>query len=639
MNIQLNRVFWHLFLILCFLHLSGRSAYAQDRDPLWTAQNEFIKDGYGLKGPVYSVVTKSKFPVVELGKVVRTGNSKRDSLVFDEAGYIAKKYDFGNKLIVTTFTHFPDSIEYSVDDQYHKPQSSALSYKRDASGRIIEVNYYKEGKLNARRIFEYTPTGFESRYYEGTKKVAFARKGNEFAEVGGSGLDRTGKLDKEGRVISQTEAVPFVAKFTTQYAYNQNGDLIRKGDKSKLGNSIVGTLRSNESGSRYEYVYDQYGNWIEKRTYINGELQKGYEVREIVYKSPEEIIAEKKAEAERNRLFEEELQRKGEEYADRFVEDQCIPPFKECLTYMADNFIGNSIPIKSFSVTNDKYSFEFSDGTKVDNIEFESIERWHSYNGCDNLISSDMHIVLVPQYQYTHQGPKWYVVKYGKIADFDFNPSDSIDWVKLYRDKFYSRNNIEEEEIQALWKNNLYKLWRNSRCSSIEKQVYYLNPNEVCVNELTNAYENGFVSPKGANKVSETESLERYNKFKEDEKRKKLCAIAYSACVFNDKNKPEADKLKKFNCDESGYYFKKKDNNEIVNPKFDTELYGRDVQVYLSSDQSVALVYKRLYADYYLFLVELDGDNVKSVNYGAPKDVIKFYPPTDIEHRYNTGYS
>ncbi len=636
MNASITETFYKKMLfILCICHFSLLNVSAEDRNPLWNVQNRFVKEGYGLKGPVFSVTTKRMSPVVELGQVVRTNVMKQDSLVFDETGHIAKKCNFGDRPDVTTYINFIDSIEYSVLGQSGHPASKAVAYKHDGSGRIIEVKYYEQGKLNARRVFEYTPTGFETIYYRGNGKSVYAKKGNDFAEV--RSLPISGKLDKDGRVISKTETVPFVGKSTTYYTYNQNGDLVRKGNKTNIGNNVVGTLRSSESGYRYEYTYDNHGNWTEKRTYKDGKLQKEYEVREIIYKSPEEIIAAKKAEAERNRLFEEELQRKGVEYANKFVEDR-RRFFKERLISYADNYLRSSVPIVDFSVSDDSYSFDLTDGTKVSNLKFEKLDRRVDYNGGpDNLISSDLHFVLIPQY--TQHGPKWYVVNYGPVADFDFDPAHPTDWVKLYRDKYHSRTNISDEDVEELWDNELSRQWEDSKCRKIDERTYYLSMDSICVNELVDAYDKGFVSPTASNKKREMESLEKYKKFKEDEKRKNLCAKAFSVCVFNDKNKPEAAQLKKFACDEFGYYSKKKDNSEIVNPKFDTELSGRDVHVYLSSDQTVALVHKRLYGDYYIFIVELDGDNVKSVNYISPKDAMKLQYPTSVEHRYNTGYS
>lgn len=633
MKAIIKGIIYKVVIVFCALHMAGMRASADDRNPLWNVQNQFSKEGFGLKGPVYSVSTKRMTPIIELGQVVRTDVHKQDSLIFDENGKIAKKISFTNEEKVSTYAHFPDSVEYSVLGKYGNPVRNTIAYRYDSSNRIIEVKCYEDGKLMTRRVFEYKPTGFETKYYYGKKEITYVKKGTDFAEAGGP-FAVTGKLDKEGRVISMSKSVPFVANTTTYYSYNQNGDLFREGNKAIIGNNVVGTLRSNETGYRYEYVYDEYGNWTEKRTYKDGELLQAYESREIIYKSPEEILAEKKAEAEKIRLFEEDLQRKGEEYATKFAEDR-KHVFKEFLVYRANKFIRDCAPVAGFTVVDDNYSFEFSDGVKANNVSFEAIDNWTNYNGCDNLISADMHIVLIPEY--TPQGPKWYVVRYGNIADFDFNPNYSTDWVKLYREKFHSRNNVSDNDIENLWKNELYKLWRKSECASFEKNRYYLSAE--CANELVNAYEKGFVSPSASNKSKERISLADYKKFKEDEKRKNLCTTAFGACVFNNKLKPEADKIKKFTCDGSSYYFKKKDNTEIANQRFDTVLSGLDEVVYLSSDMTVALVIKRTYADYYLFIVELDGDNVKSINYISPKDAIKFAYPTSIKHKYNTGFS
>lgn len=660
MKAHIKYICYKVVIIFCIWLIAAPDTSAEKRNPLWNVQNQFSKEGYGLKGPVYSVTRTRKIPIVELGQVVRTAEKLLDSLVFDETGHITKKYDFVGKTNVITYEYCTDSIvEYSVQGQYGKPELYATVYKRDTSGRIIEVKSYEDGKLKARRVFEYTPTGYASKYYYGNKEVAYVKKGNEFADTGGS-LPESGKLDNKGRVVSKTETLPSVFKATTYYTYNQNGDLVKEGSNAKLGNKVTGTLKKKETGKRYEYVYDKHGNWTEKRTYIDGELQNDYEVREIIYKSPEEILAEKEAELEKNRLFEEELQKKGEEFASKFVEDK-KRRFKESLVYRADNFLKYSVPVKGFSVAYDEYSFEFSNGTKATDVRFEKVDGWEQYNGNDNLISSDLHIALVPEY--TGQGPKWYVVKYGAIADYNFNPNDSTDWVKLYRDKFYSRNNIKDEDIEKLWNDELNRQWNTSKYNRMDERLYYLSRDSVCVNELVDAYEKGFASPPVANKKAERSSLESYKRFKaeerrraeelriaeerrkaeekrraENERRKKLCTIASMACSFGNNFKPKADKVKKFYRDENGYYFKKKDNSEIVVPLFDTQFAGGFGYVYLSSDQEVAVVSQQISRDVYLFVVELDGENVKSVNYIAPKDGKKFEYPTSIKYDLNSYY-
>ena len=60
-----------------------------------------------------------------------------------------------------------------------------------------------------------------------------------------------------------------------------------------------------------------------------------------------------------------------------------------------------------------------------------------------------------------------------------------------------------------------------------------------------------------------------------------------------------------------------------------------------STDQSVAMVYKQTYDGYFVFIIELDGDNVKSVNYFQlkGKDYDKFNFPERTKYNYQTGYT
>lgn len=640
-------------IILITFVLTSSNLAAQKRNPLWDTQNEFRKEGYGLRGPVYSVTVKRMYPVIELGMLVRTDSELLDSLVFDEKGNIAKRYSKSGEQIY----QLSDSTVVITlsEDGYGRGKKSA-EYTHNSSGRICEVRYFEDGKLTSRRVFEYTPTGFKSvYYYDRDNKIVYGKKGNEFVRIKDSGFITEGTLNKNGQPVKITEDLRLYGKSTTYYTYNQSGDLIKEQNKADIGNKMVGTRRK-EKVYRYEYVYDDHGNWIEKRTYENGELKREYESRQIVYKSPEEIFAVKKAEQEQNQLFEQELQSKGVAFADTFINEK-KGRFAERLIERA--FLDHdSDSITNFSVKDDVYSFVFSDGDTVSNVRFiipQGYRERNRYERIERLISSDLHIVLCADY--TSQGPKWYVAKYGKDADFDFNPNDSTDWVKVYRNRFPTINDISENEIHEVWQYELNRQWEKSDYSSKE---YAFDPKPICVNKLEKPYEKGFVSPSIANKRMEAKSLNDYRNYQEEEQRRKeevqrreeerqreleeakanrhrieLCCIAQNACRFNEKGKPDTDKLKKFNIDESGYYFKTKDNSEIKDVTFYTFMGSGNGGVYLSTDCSVAIVKQFTYTDVYIFVVELDGDQVKSVNYISPKDATKFtFPSASVSHRY-----
>ena len=593
-----------IVLIFC-VHFSTTSIYADNRDPLWETQYEFNKKEYNLKGPVYSVSIKTLKPIIKLGEVVKTVTNTTDSLIFDEKGNIYKRFKKGAEI---TYSIEPDTVKYSILTQSGLPSVMSVTYKRDLSNNITEVRRYNNDNLYSRRVFQYTPTGFRSIYYHDEKEETYVKNGNSFKKSDDL-RSTSGKFNKEGQVISmKIDAI--LVESSTYYTYNQHGDIIRINDNAKLTNTII----QNDVGIRLEYVYDDHGNWIEKHRYKNGKLEDVYEKRDIIYKTPEEIINERKKENERIRLFEDELRKKGEELANAFMEKK-RQFIKECLIASADNQTSASTPIANFSVTDDCYSFDLSNGEHIDGVRFEILDkRSYTNEGFEDLISQDLRSVLVPKYD-TREGPKWYIVRYNELVDFDFNPTDSIDWVQLYRDKYSIRNNVSDKDIQELYLDELNSQWKKSKYYSFDNYIYHNAHKLVCVNELVDAYDKGFISPSASNKRREADSLRAYKAYKEDEKRKYLCRIANSAADFYH-DKPVGNKLKKISSDQSGYYFKKKDNSEIINPIFDTSSSGGSTNwVFLSSDQSIAMVYKFTYDGSYVFIIELDGDNVKTVNY------------------------
>ncbi|MCM1336989.1 MAG: hypothetical protein NC187_00585 [Candidatus Amulumruptor caecigallinarius] len=627
-----------LFTLVILAICAGANAY--DKIPtLLDIQQKYTKKADNLNGPVYIVVTQSVTPVYEMGKKIRTDISTQDSTVFDENGYYQFKWE---PMTRRHYTVTPDSVTIShekrddvTSDHYYNKEYRLIN-EYDDKGRLVSHDTYVNGVLEKRQMFTYTATGYEGKYYLRDKRDPknFEKNGNQFKY-----FPYVYTLNANGLPAKRVEYTPLLPiKVATYYKYDDKGNLINQWDETTARNILSGkTSKHNDKASRSTlvYVYDEHGNWIEKRSkYADGKINEAYTRRIITYKTPEEILAEKQAEQERIQLFERNLQKKGEEFAAKYAAEKKTR-FKNHLVSSAALYIDKSKPIAAFTADADKYSFSFTDGESVRDIIFSLKDT--DRQGCDNMMSPDLHVVLVPQY--TSQGPKWYVVKYDSTITFDFNPNDSTDWVKPYRDKFGNKENVSEDEIHRMWESKLDRLWKDSKAYLITQQ-YSVDKNSVCVNEIVGAYERGFVSPSIANKERESKSLDDYRRYLEDEHRKKLCSIALLACTFNEKGKPEAEKIKQFSFDETGYHFKKKDKTELNGITFNTRMTHHPIPhgtVYLSSDEAVAIVETFHQVERHIFVVELTGESVSSVNYLNPKETSNFVFPYALTHVYSEG--
>lgn len=596
----------NLIVMLAVYAFYANSQTQENYDPLTYYQNKYKIEGNDLHGEVYSVTNLKMTPVYEFGSLVKTQSHAVDSLIFDENGNLYKKYEFDiYSPKVSTYVVRENSVSIDILTGHVKKDSTIL-YEYDTTGRPSTILFKENDETCGRMVFRYTKNGYKSTYYKkNNDSTTVIREGDKFGylEVMAT-MD--GQLNAKGKPIKAIIKNPFFGEGTRVYTYNEHGDLLTVKSDGKLGNKLVGTRVKHESGTRYEYVYDEHGNWVERRKYVNGELKKEYIKRNIVYKSPAEILTIKKQEQEAIRIFEQNLQKKGEEYTkDRKTQN---------IEYLWNNLLYSKRslytklrgePVKRFEVNNDKYTFEFSDGHLLSDVIFTT-----KVTDSPGLLSSDMTVALLPIY--TDDGPKWYVLKNEKLGEF-ISKSDT-DWVKIYRNKFPVEKNVSDKEIHELWEEEL---------SSQFTQLVN-NDKDYVTNELVNAYENGFISPSIADKKQEEESIEKYKIYKEHERRKNLCLLACSACTFNAKGEPEADKIKKIDINETGLSFKTKDNREFSNIKFNPERLvernGNYENTFLSVDQSLAIVSVR--HDMY-FIIEFEGDQIKSVNHTNPKDYIK----------------
>ncbi len=610
-------------------------------------QKEYTKEADDIKGSVLSVVTKSVTPVTSFGEIVNIEEVTTDSIVYDDKGRYSyvKSGNANTRYIFNNDTVIIKSREQNSPLQIH---TSVTEY--DSLYRIISVTKslqeYAENIIESRQIFKYNAKGYSGEYYyESNKKITFAKEGNEFA-TNDKGMVNVFTFNKANRLEKKVVIAPLLGEFTTYFKYDTHGNLIAKGEKGILGNNLASKVEVGKDEQKWTYTYDEQGNWIEKYTCDkHGNKSTSYTKRVITYMSPEEIIAHQDAERERIKIIEDSLQNKGRALSDSIVEHHKIH-FMECLMGYADNFIPNRNKedhdtLRSFRTDGETYSFVFSDGESIDNVTFPYRHNGTDLmNGIGNLLSSDLRVVLL--LQGSTEGPKWYVIKYGDIAKYNFNPNDKTDWVKLYNEKFEGREDVTQLETEQLWEQEIQNQWANSPEASIQKNCYYLPKDSVCANLISHPYENGWISPRLADKKYEKKQLEVYEEFKDRERRKSLCSLALNRCEFNEKSKPMADKVKHISTTDGKVTVKTKKGSLLSITDFSALYSIRHTQdvVLLSSNCDVALVAKTVRppqkttrfnivtpfnADNYepktyIFIVQFEKDMPIDVSYASLKD-------------------
>ena len=393
--------------------------------------------------------------------------------------------------------------------------------------------------------------------------------------------------------------------------------------------------------TNYEYLYDEHGNWIGRNEYktIDGYFKKKSDgehgdgqwsmIRHISYKSPAEIkkINEERRAAET--AYNDSLINAAKQYSYEFVTSKHTEYINRL---SAKGLIENKLPrrtsgfpsfsdaikpIKSFKCEDGRYSFSFNDGFEVDSVTF-TIE-------CGNEIYSD-NAKYCLKWTSLEDGIVWIIARYKNGCSLDYTFDEAYDW-KDVAQRYFAPSKDKKDE------------WNTALSYILEDYWNQKNIELECVNYIPEAYENGFKAPPAYSdgyKVEQTYFAQKNEKIS-----KALCHAAFNACVFNNKSKPNAPKLKKFSCTDNKYTFVMNDKSEITDVTFDTELSGRDVMVTLSNDKKIALVIKRIYADYYIFVVKFENGDIKSINYISPKDARHFQHPQgkDLLHRYSTGYT
>ena len=261
---------------------------SQDNDLLKLNLKEDIK-----KIKQFTYVAIEKFGEIQKGEIqpnIFFPENQNMILVFDNNGYIKEKENFDKagiyngktinnyneqKIIISVIGYDnKGNIDYSQKGIYDAEKmtvKSIINYSKDYSvqtidyydnsNRKIKIDWYREdGKLSSRTIFKYDKKGniIEENIYTSDGKL-YSKNQNIFNNEGY-------KIEK----ITSNDS----GQKNEYFKYDDFGNIIEE--------------YSNKSGILvnkyiYKYKYDSKNNWIERVSYINGELPVDFTERNIEY--------------------------------------------------------------------------------------------------------------------------------------------------------------------------------------------------------------------------------------------------------------------------------------------------------------------------------------------------------------------
>lgn len=580
--------------------------------------NKYNLTGIGLNGSVYEIVGYSINPTYKFGEIVDENKKEIYRYIFDENGNLSERYgDYNHRGIsryisVSSLPHDPvgsvkhsmnDKEEVKPDDIYRVYNDSVIIeseysatkefYKRDEAGRITEVYIckYRYGNLeNEQKIkISYNENGYSGEFWDTpTHKTVFTRTGNSFYYDPNTdwSFDKvTLALDNAGKVIEDNRQ-------EYKYSYNKYGDLISATrsypNTTKYGGTVIEI-------DEWEYVYDDKGNWIERKGHNTYKDTKVWERRDIKYLSPQQIQNLN----DLKRSQEEERQRKIKEDFNANKKQKLENEFFEYIYFDFDegpySKLKKASYTRSFNVVNDVYNFTLSDNSEINNVKFtEKRGGW--------CLSPDKGVIMIPEY--TQFGVDWYVLKYDpKVFERD--------WFKIDKERAKKFSEIEDAREKA----EVYMSWlaREKMVTAREKASILEIGNSVnseeaihsayheyvikdsnnfeeevafIINKIEEPYSNGFISPQISDKQKERETLDAA----EINKKKRTIEMALSSREAN------KNKIKKFKHNKDGSYsFTLKDNRSFKNIQlsfFYTYSYfitGND-KVYINQEQNLVLI-------------------------------------------------
>lgn len=258
--------------------------------------NDLLK--LNLKGGIkqikqFTYVAIEKFGEIQKGELqpnIFFPENQNMILVFDNGGYIKGRQNFDKsgiyigkteynyndqKIIISTIGYDTkgsiDNSQKGIYDAEKMTVKSIINYSKDYSvqtidyydnsNRKIKIDWFREdGKLSSRTIFKYDEKGniIEENIYTSDGKL-YSKNQNIF--------------NKEGYKIEKITS-DHSGKKNDYFKYDDFGNIIEEycNKPGILINKYI-----------YKYKYDLQNNWIERVSYINGELPVDFTERNIEY--------------------------------------------------------------------------------------------------------------------------------------------------------------------------------------------------------------------------------------------------------------------------------------------------------------------------------------------------------------------
>ena len=448
--------------------------------------NRFNLKGYGLKGNVYKVVTITHPFHIEYGDTIFTETLKLDSLIFDENRNIKEKYVFKlghvfeneEKTNLTYYKINGDSIFVFNRNNNNRMELFVINYNEN--GKLIESKWdeqYKYEPLNPHKqqVFKYNPTGYTSEFWlNSSRKIDITRNGNiikfkeETSQFNTDYITIYLNNDLPTKLVAESSMMKWGA--TRLYKYNDNHDLVKH---SRLENGKEVVIES------YSYEYDSEGNWIKRKRYDENGNLRNIRIREITYNTPEEI---REIETNKKTKKVKELENKLKQFAKSHIED-----LKRNVATYAKNHKENNHPLKSFSVKDDKYTFNLNDSVIFKNIVFDNRPVLH-----EGYFFTDSTSTFYLFMEETYYGPEWYLIVIENMKP--------INWLDFYYSNYAEWDRPEDSEIHEKVRNLInkeYLVYEHKYTEFFRTNIY----------KLEDAYENGFASPKIAIKIREQDNI------------------------------------------------------------------------------------------------------------------------------------
>ncbi len=144
----------------------------------------------------------------------------------------------------------------------------------DSTGKKIEVIKYERNNLKSRVIRKEEKEAIVEYHYDANGKLVndiislnYDGRGNEIERIGLISQNKKVKSTEIKKYDSNNNQIGYhydgpIGNFKCEYKFDVNNNIIEKKCSSKTGNRYNG----------YEYVYDNYCNWIQKIETIDGKL-------------------------------------------------------------------------------------------------------------------------------------------------------------------------------------------------------------------------------------------------------------------------------------------------------------------------------------------------------------------------------